>query len=179
MSMKFTTGLVRLSYPHLFKPGETLNGDMKYSASLIMGKNSDTAKRAKALVDEMMKDPEVKQLLGKSKIKYPLLRDGDEKGDPAYDGNFYINAKSNEDHKPKLLDRDRVDIVDPNELYAGCYVQAVLSIYPYNKNGNSGFGASLLAVRFIKDGEPLTGGTVTDDDWDDDLLEGDGLDDLM
>ncbi|KHM51619.1 Protein of unknown function [Anaerovibrio lipolyticus DSM 3074] len=179
MSTKFTTGLVRLSYPHLFKPAETLNGDMKFSASFIIPKNSKTAKRAQEVVDKMMKDSEVKQVLGKTKIKYELLRDGDEKEDPAYENSFFINAKSNEDHKPKLYTKDREEIVDPNELYAGCYVQAVLSFYPYNKNGNSGIGASLLAVRFIKDGEPLTGGTVTDDDWDDDLLEGDGLDDLM
>jgi hypothetical protein len=72
-----------------------------------------------------------------------------------------------------------VEIADPNEIYSGCYVQAVLNLYAYNKNGNSGIGASLLGIRKIKDGEPLTGSHVSDDDFDDSLLEGDGLDDLM
>jgi hypothetical protein len=178
-SVKFTTGLVRLSYPHIFRPAETLNGDMKYSASLIVPKNSDTVKRVKQVVQELMAKPETKQLMGKTKPKYELLRDGDEKEDPAYEGAYFINAKSNEDHPPKVMDRDRSEIVDPSEVYAGCYVQAVISIYPYNKNGNSGVGASLLAIRKIKDGEPLTGSVVSDEDFDDSLLEGDGLDDLM
>lgn len=178
-SIKFTTGLVRLSYPHIFRPGETLNGDMKYSASLIVPKSSDTAKRLKQTVQELMNKPETKQLMGKTKPKYELLRDGDEKEDPAYEGAYYINAKSNEDHPPKIMDRDRSEIVDPSEVYAGCYCQAVIGIYAYNKNGNSGVGASLMALRKIKDGEPLTGSVVSDSDFDDNLLEGDGLDDLM
>ena len=178
-SIKFTTGLVRLSYPHIFRPAETLNGDMKYSASLIVPKNSDTVKRVKQVVQELMAKPETKQLMGKTKPKYELLRDGDEKEDPAYEGAYFINAKSNEDHPPKVMDRDRVEVADPNEVYAGCYVQAIISIYAYNKNGNSGVGASLLGIRKIKDGEPLTGSVVSDSDFDDSLLEGDGLDDLM
>jgi hypothetical protein len=36
-----------------------------------------------------------------------------------------------------------------------------------------------MALRKIKDGEPLTGSVVSDSDFDDSLLEGDGLDDLM
>ena len=177
--MKITTGLVRLSYPHLFKPAATLNGDMKFSASFLIPKDSKTAERLKEAVADIMKSPEYKEKVGKTKVKHELLRDGDEKEDPAYAGMYYVNAKSNEDHKPRVLSKDREDIVDPNEVYAGCYVQAVMSLYPYNKSGNAGIGASLLAVRFIKDGEPLTGSVVTDDDWDDSLIEGDGLDDLM
>jgi hypothetical protein len=178
-SIKFTTGLVRLSYPHIFRPGETLNGDMKYSASLIIPKNSETAKRANKVVLDLMAKPETKQILGKTKPKYELLRDGDEKEDPAYEGAYFINAKSNEDHPPKIMDKDRVEVADPNEVYAGCYVQAIISIYAYNKNGSSGLGATLLGIRKIKDGEPLTGSVVTESDFDDSLLEGDGLDDLM
>jgi hypothetical protein len=152
---------------------------MKYSASLIIPKDSDTVKRVNKVIVDLMARPETKQLMGKTKPKYELLRDGDEKEDPAYEGAFYINAKSNEDHPPKVMDRDRVEVADPNEVYAGCYVQAIISIYAYNKNGNSGVGASLLGVRKIKDGEPLTGSVVSDSDFDDNLLEGDGLDDLM
>jgi hypothetical protein len=83
---KFTTGLSLLSYAHVLKPAETLNGDMKYSASLVFAKNSDTAKRAKEAVAELLANEEVKKLMGKTKIKYELLRDGDEKDDKNYEG---------------------------------------------------------------------------------------------
>ena len=177
--MKFTTGLVRLSYPHLFKPAETLNGDMKYSASFLIPKDSKTAERLKEVIKEIKASDEYKDTVGKTKVKYGLLRDGDEKDDPNYEGMYFVNAKSNEDHQPKLLNKEREEVVDPAEIYAGCYVQAVLSLYPYNKSGNAGIGASLLAVRFIKDGEPLTSNVVTDEDFDDELIEGDDLEDLM
>ena len=178
--MKITTGLVRLSYPHIFEPSETLNGDMKYSASLIIPKNSKTAERLKTAVADILATDEAKKIIGKSKIKYELLRDGDEKeDDPAYENAYFVNAKANESHPPIVVDKDRQEIVDARDVYAGCYVQAVISIYPYNKNGNCGIGAGLLAIRKIKDGEPLTGNVVSDSDFDDSVIENDGLEDLM
>ena len=75
------------------------------------------------------------------------------------------------------LDRDRNEIVDPEEVYSGCYVQAVLTLYVYNTSGNKGIGVSLNAIRKIKDGERLAGTVVSESDWDDSLL-GD-VDELM
>lgn len=176
--MKFTTGLVRLSFAHIFQPAPDLNGNDKYSASLIIPKKSQTANRLKQAIADMLADPEIKKNLGKGNIRNPL-RDGDEKDDEAYADSYFINAKSNPDHKPKVLDKDRQEVVDPSEVYSGCYVQAVVSLYPYNKGVNKGIGVSLLAIRKIKDGKAFTGSVVSDTDFDDSLLEGDDLDDLM
>ena len=59
-----------------------------------------------------------------------------------------------------------------DELYSGCYVQAQLSLYVYNANGNKGVGVGLEAVRKVAEGERLGGVTVKADDFDDDLVEG-------
>lgn len=67
--------------------------------------------------------------------------------------------------------------MDPEEVYSGCYVQAVLTLYVYNTSGNKGIGVSLNAIRKIKDGERLAGTVVSESDWDDSLL-GD-VDELM
>lgn len=172
--MKFTTGMVRLSYAHLFAPAADLNGDEKYSASFIIPKNSKTVGIVKKAMEELLAQPETQKVLGKTKnFSHPLLRDGDEDrpDDEAYKDAFFLNAKSNLDHKPKVLTRDLTAVADPDEVYSGCYVQAVLNIYPYNKGGNKGIGASLMAVRKVKDGEPLTGSVVSENDFDDSLLE--------
>ena len=184
MSKKFTTGLCRLSYAHIFHPAVDPSGNERYSASLIISKDDQkTLARYKALMDEMAKDPEIIKVLGKGTNYRKPLRDGDEERaeDAAYANSYFLNAKANTEHKPKMVDKDREEIVDESEVYSGCYVQAVLSFYPYNTAGNRGIGCSLSAIRKIKDGKPLTGAVVTDADFDDDLLGSDlsGADDLF
>lgn len=174
-SIKMTTGLVRLSYAHLFQPAEDLSGHEKYSASLIIPKGSNTVSIYKDHVKTLLADPEAKAILK----NLSGVDDGDEKrpDDDAYAKAYYVNAKANTDHRPKILDRDRNEIVDPEEVYSGCYVQAVLTLYVYNTSGNKGIGVSLNAIRKIKDGDRLAGTVVSESDWDDSLL-GD-VDELM
>lgn len=176
--MKMTTGLVRASYAHVFEPKEDLNGTPKYSISLIIPKDSNTVGIYKKHVRELLDDPDTKRILGNTKGMWEPLRDGDEDrpDDEAYKNAYFINAKANADHRPKVLDHDRNEIVDTEDFYSGCWCQAVLSLYPFNKNGKKGIGVGLLAVRKIKDGAALGGTAVTDNDWDDSLVD---IDDLM
>lgn len=183
MSVKVTTGLVRLSYAHLFTPTPNLNGELKYSSAIIVPKKSNTVGIITEKMEELLNDPETKRVLGKGRLSRELLRDGDEEkpDDDAYTGCYFFNANANPDHKPKVLDKDRQEIVDPDEVYSGCWAQAVISLYPYNKGGNKGIGAGLLAIRKIKDGERLSGSSVSDEDFDDSLLGGSqsSLEDLL
>ena len=179
-NFKVTTGAAVLSYAHIFEPREDLNGNLKYSCSLIFPKQSNTPGIIKRKMEEMLEDEDVKKVLGKGRnFTHPLLRDGDEERpeDTAYKGSFFMKAKSNPDHKPKLFNRDRSELVDPEELYSGCWVQAVLTLFPYNKKGSKGISASLVALRKLKDGKPLSGTAVTDADFDDSLIS--DLDELF
>ena len=179
--MKFTTGKVRLSYVHVFEAKPDLQGRPKYSAALLIDKkDSKTLNRLKTAFKQILDDPETKAKMGGKMQGLDLpLRDGAEKPDMAgYPGCFYLNAKASEDHPPLVVDRDRNDIVDPAEIYSGCYAQAVISLYPYNFNGRKGIGVGLSAIRKLSDGAPLGGSRVTADDFSDDLL-GDGVDDLL
>lgn len=67
-------------------------------------------------------------------LKLPL-RDGDidRPEDPNYAGAYFVNANSNE--RPGVVDRRRVPITDPLEVYSGCYVRASITFYPFNTNG--------------------------------------------
>lgn len=177
-SIKISTGLVRLSYAHLAEPNEDPNGNRTYNCQLIFDKNDKTTARIQDAIKRLKTEDDVISLFNKKfkDLKEPL-RDGDE--DEAdfvtaqpevYNGKYFISAKS--DRKPKCYDKDKSPIDDfeiEEELYSGCYVQAVVNIYAYNfKNQSKGFGVGLLAVRKIKDGQQLSGATVSEADFDDD-----------
>lgn len=181
--MKFVTGLVRLSYAHLTAPVENkLSGKTEYSVSLLIPKDDKkTVTRLKAAIKSILDDPEARQKWGgKTKGLRLPLHDGDEEreDDAVYAGHYYLNARADTDHRPKLVDQDREEIVDPEDIYSGCYAQAIISLYSYGKNGNNGIGAGILAIRKIKDGDKLGGVTISEDDWDDDDL-GDEYDDIL
>ena len=169
------TGLVRLSYPHLFEKDEQSD---KYGASLIIpGDDEESIKVLTAAVEAAKIDGKTKKWGGKIPAKLTLpIHDGEESADTsgAYEGNYYFSARSSS--KPKIFDEDGIEIVDSEELYPGCYVRAIIVFYPYNSSQN-GVGAILKGIKKIKDGEPLGGSSNVsaedfdeeDDDIDDDL----------
>ncbi len=167
MSNYITTGVVRFSYANVFTPKAVDdNSKEKYSVSLIISK--DDKKTIKKLIDgiEAAKhDDRAQRVFGAKlppKLKTPL-RDGDEERpeDPAYANSWFINANS--DNKPKIVDKNLNEIIDPDDFYSGCYGRASINFYAYNTAGNKGIACGLSALQKIKDGEPL-GGTASIED---------------
>ena len=170
--MKLSTGKVRISYANIWHPRSYNGQDPKYSVSLLIPKSDKkTLDKLKSIFKEMQLDPEnVQKWGGKVKgIRIPL-RDGDEEreDDAAYKGCYFINASATPDYPPRVVDKDKQEIIDPSEVYSGCYCQAVINLYAYNRSGNRGIGVGLLGLRKLADGEPLSGGVATDNDFDDD-----------
>lgn len=171
---RVSTGVVRLSFVHLDQPYSFDGGeDKKYQTMVLVDKNDkktlETIERAIQAV--RMSDRGKLALKGAPK-NVTFLRDGDEeeKG-PEFEGHYFFNTKSND--KPLLIDKDRQEIVDPREIYSGCYAQVSFDVFAYNTRGNKGISTALRAVRKIRDGEPLGGFSPVDpdsefDDVDDD-----------
>lgn len=189
-NIKFVTGLVRLSYANVWEaqaPMNNPNGPKKFSAALLISKSdTKTMNRLKAAIKTLLNDAEVQGILKKPLKEDDLpIRDGDEKEADttgAYKGHWYVNAKANEDRPPVILDRSGNEIMDRGEVYSGCYCQAVIGLYPYNKGSNRGIGVGLNGLRKIKDGDHLGGGSVSSSDFSDDLIDDkdlDGVDDIF
>lgn len=189
-NIKFVTGLVRLSYANVWEaqaPMNNPNGPKKFSAALLISKSdTKTMDRLKAAIKALLNDDEVQKVLGNRTKGIDLpIRDGDEKEEDttgAYKGHWYVNAKANEDRPPVILDRSGNEIMDRGEVYSGCYCQAVIGLYPYNKGGNRGIGVGLNGLKKIKDGDHLGGGSVSSSDFSDDLIDDkdlDGVDDIF
>lgn len=183
MATKVVTGLVRFSYVNIFKSRSFTDGqDAKYSICLLIPKEDKaTLKKIKAAIAEATEEGIASKWGGKkpANLKNPL-RDGDEeRAEEAeeYEGMYFLNANSQQ--KPGIVDKDLNEILDPDEVYSGCWGRASINFFPYNSNGNKGIGAGLNNIQKVKDGERLGGARASaeadfgdgfeDDDDDEDF----------
>lgn len=164
--VKAVSGKVRLSFAHLFQPQAAMDGGTpKYSVSIII------SKKDKETVDKFNKAFEEAKASNAAFFGGAIpkglkggLRDGDEeKDDEAYANSYFINANSV--NKPGVVDADMNAIIDPNEVYSGCYGRVSVTFYPYNANGSKGIACGLNNVMKVEDGERLGGGTSAAQDF--------------
>lgn len=174
---RLVTGNVRLSYAHLFEPYSAHEGqEKKYSVSLLIPKSDKmTAKLINEAVEKAIQNGISSKWGGKrpKNLKLPL-RDGDsERDDDIYQNHYFINA--NNKRQPGIIDKYKNKIVDPDEVYSGCYALASITLYPYNANGNVGIGCSIDNIMKVEDGEPLGNVHTAESDFAD-IDSDDGLD---
>ena len=182
MAAKVVTGLVRFSYVNIFKSRAFHEGDdAKYSICLLIPKSDKaTLKKIKAAIEEATQEGITSKWGGKrpSNLRTPL-RDGDEeRAEEAeeYEGMYFLNASSNS--KPGIVDKDLNEILDPEEVYSGCWGRASINFFPYDAKGNKGVGAGLNNIQKIKDGEALGGARASaESDFGDGFKVDDGDDD--
>jgi hypothetical protein len=181
MSTKVITGKTRFSYEHLLKAQEGINGgEPKYSVSILIPKDDKkTLDKIKKAIEEAKKDGVARfgaKFVKSSNFKTPL-RDGDadKSDDPAYENCYFLNVSSKT--KPGVVDKNLNPIIDPSEIYSGCYGRASIVAFPYSVNGSNGISFALQNVQKLEDGEPLGGKSrpeddfeAVDDDFDDDIL---------
>lgn len=156
---------VRLSFPHLFKARAFSDGDdPEYSADLILDnkQHTDLIKHINTVIERATLDKFHKKV----HLKHCCLHDGNDKMDKeGYgDGTHYVVAKS--DVRPAVIDRDLTPLTgDDKKIYGGCYVNALIRIYPWGggKWGN-GVSADLKAVQFLKDGDSFGAGWINVED---------------
>lgn len=169
MSTKVVIGKVRLSYVNVFE-ARTIGDDdrAKFSASIIVDKeDKKTIAKIEAAI-EAAKEEGKGKWGGKipKNVKLPL-RDGDvdREDDEAYAGKLFFNASS--PLKPQVLDRYKQEIVDPSELYSGCYAYVSINFYPYDFNGSKGVAAGLNNIMKVEEGERLGGRSSATEDFAD------------
>lgn len=185
-STKVVTGKVRFSYVNIFKARSFVAGqEEKYSICLLIDKKDKaTLSKIKVAIEAAKKQGIADKWGGKlpANLKLPL-RDGDaERADEAeeYTGMFFLNANSNQ--KPGIVDENLNEILDPTEVYSGCYGRASINFFPFNSNGNKGIAVGLNNVQKLADGEPLGATRASaEDDFADSRpdLDGDDYSDLL
>lgn len=163
--MALTTGIVRLSFCHIWEPQAPQNGqgDPKYSVTLLIPK-TDTATLNSIYADMAVAEQQgVTSKWGGVKppiVKTPLY-DGDgvrPSGEPfgaECRGHMVMTASCK--NQPPVVDQQVQPIINRSEVYSGCYARVNINFFAYAQNGNKGIGCGLNCVQKWEDGEPLAG----------------------
>lgn len=152
---------VRLSFPSLWKMSD-FNGQStgKYEATFLIPKDDPQAKA----IQEMVKSVGAQEL-GKDWAKAKLcIYDGDLKEYDGYAGHWAIKASNRK--RPVVIDRDKSMLAEEDDvLYAGCYVNASISISAFSGQWGKFVSATLLGIQFSKAGDSFggDGGNAIDD----------------
>lgn len=170
---QITTGRVRFSFPHLFQPYAANDGqEPKYSVTLLIDKkDSYTVTKIRSAM-EAAKADYIEKNPGKRAPQKNTLHDGDGVRDsgepfgPECKGCYVVTVSTK--RPPLLVYSDKTPITDEFDLYAGCYGRAIINAFVYDTAGNKGLTFGLNGIMKLSDGEPLSGGVVKADDFDDD-----------
>lgn len=170
------------------RPGLS-GGEAKYSLMLLWPKSTALKAIKEAIIETARSKWGANAELGfkNGRLKSPL-RDGDKKfeegGDETFKSSVFMNASSTT--RPSIIDPDR-NIIDPGEVYSGCYFHAALRFYAYDKNGNKGVGCGLQNLMLVHKGKRIDGRKSAENEFEgftadvttDDSIGGSGLDDML
>lgn len=170
------TAVGRLSFPNLFEAKAYVNpetgkeeGKRVFKCDLIFDSTED--------LKESYRDrlPSVAQAISNAKkdfwgsdksawpkLTFPWLKKGDDNTNKdgevrkGYEGKVFITAKTGEKFPPKLVLADN-SAASEEDLYAGCYVRAQVTVSPWQSPIGSGISLYLSGIQKIKDGERFGG----------------------
>lgn len=162
------TPIGRVSFPHLFKPN-TFKGKTKFAVTLIFDEDADLSELQKEIDAAIKKKWPNKDDIPED-FYYPIL-DGNKKGkkNAEYKGKKYVTLKSNVDHPPVIRGKKKSDVLEPKDIYAGCFGRASYNVYTWD----TGVGLGLLGFQKTDDGPKFSSGGNPDDDFDLDDVDDD------
>ncbi len=165
---RVTTGEVRMSYVHLFKPYAFQPGqEEKYSVTVLVPKtDTETMGRINAAVEAARQRGIQDKWSGVLPPVCPVpVYDGDgvRPSDgmpfgPECKGHWVFTASAKTDYPPQVVDSQGNPIINQSEVYSGMYGRVNVSFFPYMFGGKKGIGCGLGPVMKTRDGEPLGGG---------------------
>ena len=165
-----TTGIVRMSYVHLFKPyAHSQDQDPKFSVTILIPK-SDTV-----TMGNITRGIEAAKQRGANDkwngVIPPGVTDPVADGDgmrqdgtpfgPECRGHYIITARSSADRPPEVVDTQLQPIINQAEIYSGIYGRVNVDFFPYFNSGKKGIGCALNSVQKLRDGEALGGSAPT------------------
>jgi hypothetical protein len=162
-----TTGEVRMSYVHLFKPYAFMPGqEEKFSVTVLLPKgDADTLARIQAAIEAAKQKGISGKWNGACPPVLPVpVYDGDgvrpSDGMPfgaECKGHWVFTASAKADYPPEVVDLRGNPIINQSEIYSGMYGRVNISFFPYAIGGKKGIGCGLGPVQKLRDGEALGG----------------------
>ena len=186
---KVTLQSVRLSFPHLFTPQKSIDGNSEnYNCTLIIEPGSANAKALAKAVEQVAHDKWgakaaaiLTELRKKDKVCYRESEKVNQSGEvySGFEGMHWVS--SSDKVRPTVIDRDKTPLTAADgRPYGGCYVNVILEVWPQDNTHGKRVNASLKGVQFVKNGDAFSGGAPASADEFDvvDAPEDDLVDDL-
>jgi len=173
---------VRLSFPRLYKARSfRKEQEPRYEATFLL----DPSDKAHAAIIEGLEwiADEIAEEMWPKKIPPSLVRcyglAGDEKPPLEYDGYpgmYFIRTAAKQNAPPLIADRGRntltiVDGVEPSIPYAGCVVNASITLWTMDNEFGNRINSNLRIVQFVKDGDRFSGIVPPDVEEELDILD--------
>lgn len=178
---------VRLSYANLFEPRPANKDDpdsqLKYSSALIIPKDHPQVEQLKTIIDALgksrfgdnwskikrrgnpLKDPDADYKAERTRLEADSEDPDDAvKPDESVQGCYVVNASSV--RQPQVVDRKLQRIMDDSEIWSGCYANASLGGFAYDKDTNKGVSFGLNNVQLVREGDRLGGAPNADEEFD-------------
>ena len=162
-----TIGEVRLSYCNVFQPQPPFNnpaGEKKFSVTVLVPKSNPAAKAAIDAAINAAIEAGVSAKWGGVRPPMPSICVHDGDGPRPSDGQpfgaeckgcWVFTASCKAEQPPFVVDQQVQKIINPTEVYSGCYANVSVTFYAYNQAGKKGIGCGLNGVQKTRDGEPL------------------------
>jgi len=166
--MKIVTGKVRLSYPNLFEPFAWGDEKPKYSLMILINKDDqETVGKLRQAEADAITQAITTKWAGKKPQKIDsVIMDGDQADLEKYPerrNHYYLTARSTT--RPSVIDQNMQPILDPSEVYAGCYVRVSLTSFAYVYAGKHGVSFALNNLQKMGEGEPFGATSRPEDDF--------------
>lgn len=170
--LKLQTPVFRVSFPQVFEAKQVNNqGKAKFSMTMLF--NTVEINKDPKEAEKFLKMQQACKLAASEKwpVKMPdklknPFRKGEEKEQYTGYGKGVIFASASSLTKPGLVDAQLNKIIDPEQFYAGCYARATVNFYAWSYLGNFGVGIGLQNIQKVKDGEPIGGRTLAENDFE-------------
>lgn len=166
---------VRLSFPQIWTPKSFAPGqDPRFNANFLIDKETqgDLIQKLKEAVAAVADEKWKGKKPGGLKV---CFGDGEEKDYDGYENAVYVSASTKV--RPVIVDQKKNPLAEEDgKPYAGCYVNAAISLWAQDNQWGKRVNATLDAIQFVKDGESFGGKKVTADvfgeieEEDDDFL---------
>lgn len=159
---KIMTPIFRVAFPEVFQPRGFEGGEPKFSVTMLFDSDADLSEMKK-LAKAASGDKWSKKKTPKN-LKDPF-RDGDDVEWDGFAGTTFVRATSK--FQPGIVGRDASKaLIRTEDFYAGCYARATVNAFAYDTAGNKGVAFGLQNLQFLKHGDPFTGRTNAEEDFD-------------
>jgi hypothetical protein len=153
---------VRLSFPQIWTPKSFAPGqDPRFNANFLLDKDTqaDQIKKIKEAMNAIAEE----KWRGKKPAGLKLcLGDGAEKEYDGYENSMFISASTKV--RPTIVDQRKNPLAEEDgKPYAGCYVNAAITLWAQDNQWGKRINASLDAIQFVREGDPFAGKRVTAD----------------